>query len=492
VSSSSQAENTGQTGSESGLQPPPAPAAPSPTDVLSSDPAQTASSPPAGQMPFAPPPPSTFTLHKLGTGKGPTLLIIGGIQGDEPGGFSAAALIASHYTISSGSVWVVPGLNFSSILQRNRGVFGDMNRKFASLDASDPEYDIVRRIKSVLLDEQVSLVLNLHDGSGFYRPAWEDQLHNPNRWGQSLIIDQAEMPAPRFNHLLEIARRVEEDVNKTLLAPEHRYHIHNTLTADGNKEMAKTLSYFAVRNGKPAFGLEASKEFGTELRSYYHLRLVESFMRQMGIGFERDFPLTPRGILTALNSNLNVAAYDNKLILHLDNARPSLTPVPFKKNAAPDDVRTSKPLLALVRDKDPNGWRVAYGNRTLTRLHPDFMDFDDSLDSVEMVLDGKTRTVRMGEILSVEESFLVKEKPGYRVNAIGAQKENNGSEAGVKLALGDFMPRYSVDKKATLYRVEVYKGKAFAGMVLVRFGKTSPLSGRPLTATPGPESDFGF
>ena len=34
-----------------------------------------------------------FTLHKLQSGvPGPTLLIIGGIQGDEPGGFTAASL----------------------------------------------------------------------------------------------------------------------------------------------------------------------------------------------------------------------------------------------------------------------------------------------------------------------------------------------------------------------------------------------------------------
>ena len=30
-----------------------------------------------------------FTLHRLGPGGGPVLLVVGGIQGDEPGGFSA-------------------------------------------------------------------------------------------------------------------------------------------------------------------------------------------------------------------------------------------------------------------------------------------------------------------------------------------------------------------------------------------------------------------
>ena len=439
-------------------------------------------------MPFAPSP-SSFTLCKLGTDSGPTLLIIGGIQGDEPGGFSAAALVASHYTITSGSVWVVPDLNFPSIIERNRGLFGDMNRKFASLDPGDPEYDNIARIKSILLEPQVDLVLNLHDGSGFYRPTWEDALRNPTRWGQSVIIDQEAVEAPRFNQLLTMAAKAEEDANAALLKPEHRYHIHNTNTRLGDTEMEKTLSYFAVCNGKPAFGLEASKEFTTEYRSYYHLLVLESFMRQMGITYERDFELSPAGVLAALNSNLKVAAYDNKLVLPLDDIRPNLTLVPFKKNADPNP-RASKPLLTMVKDKD--NWRVAYGNRTLTRLKPAFLDFDDSLDTVEILLDGKPHTVPLGEVVFAEKSFEVRIGPEYRVNAIGAQKEKNGSEAGVSLARKDFQPRFSVDKNATTYRVEVYKNKAFAGMLLVRFGQPQPASKEPLTATTGPESALGF
>jgi predicted deacylase len=112
-----------------------------------------------------------FTIHKLGSDRpGNTLLVIGGIQGDEPGGFNAAALLATQYKIKKGSVWVVPNLNFISIIKRSRGVHGDLNRKFAKLGRSDPEFDTISKVKRIILDEQVDLVLNLHDGSGFYRP----------------------------------------------------------------------------------------------------------------------------------------------------------------------------------------------------------------------------------------------------------------------------------------------------------------------------------
>ncbi|MDR2605293.1 MAG: deacylase [Desulfovibrio sp.] len=427
-----------------------------------------------------------FNLLKMGE-EGPTLLVIGGIQGDEPGGFSAAALLASHYRIHKGSVWVVPDLNFPSILQRSRGLFGDMNRKFAALAPSDPEYDTIARIKSILLDSDVDLILNLHDGSGFYRPTWEGPLHNPKRWGQSLIIDQEKMSVPPFL-LQETAGHVEVEVNRALLHPGHRYYIHNTLTALGNTEMEKTLSWFSVSNGKPAFGIEASKEFTTEYRSYYHLNVVEAFMRRMGIAFDRDFPLTPEGVLRALNSDLILTAFNDRLVLLLDNVRPVLTRIPFPHRGS-RGFRSSKPLLAPVQDGE--GWRVAYGNRTLTRIQPEYMEFDESPASFDLLVDGRRRKVSPGEIVRVAGTFQVDVPAGCRVNAIGAQKEVRGSEAGVRLRRQDFMPRFSMDKDAFVYRIEVYRGKAFAGMFLVDFGRAPDPRRDPMTAVAGPESALG-
>ncbi len=90
-----------------------------------------------------------FDFIKKGIQDDNTLLIVGGIQGDEPGAFMAASLITTHYKIKKGSVWVVPNLNFYSIIKRSRGPFGDMNRKFASLSNDDPDFNSVQRIKKI-------------------------------------------------------------------------------------------------------------------------------------------------------------------------------------------------------------------------------------------------------------------------------------------------------------------------------------------------------
>ena len=436
--------------------------------------------------------PSFFSLRKMGPGNGPTILVVGGIQGDEPGGFSAAALLSTQYTITSGQVWVVPDLNFASILQRDRGLFGDMNRKFAALRKDDPEYTLISELKGILLDEQVDLILNLHDGSGFYRPTFENSMRNPSRWGQSVIIDQTEMEAPRFNQLLVMAQKAEDDANALLVDPDHRYYIRNTNTRDGDREMEKSLSYFAVINGKPAFGIEASKEFTTEFRSYYHMLIIESFMKQMGIGFERNFPLSPKGVLVALNSNLALSLFDGKVVLPLDNVRPVLNVIPFPRGEKPRAV-ASRPLLALLDDGAT--WRIAYGNRTLTRIKPDVRPFDDTFPAMEIEVDrGQTISVAPGTIFEAKNSFFVRPMPGYRLNAIGAVKDHNGTEAEVEIAHADFMPRFSVDRAGTIFRLEVYKEDAFCGMVLVQFGQTGTVtaSDKPLTAIEGRESSLGF
>ena len=233
-----------------------------------------------------------FDLIKKGTDDNNTLLVIGGIQGDEPGGFMSASILSTHYEITKGSVWIVPNLNFHSIIERSRGPYGDMNRKFAYLSKDDPEYETVQRIKNYIKNEKVKLIVNLNNGSGYYRPKYEDPLHSSHRWGQCSIIDQSEVNVSKYGNLQEISSSVVNYVNSHLLKKEDVYHLHNTRTVEGDKEMEKTLTYFAINNGKAAFGNEASKSLDTHQRVYYHLLALEKYMDIMGIEYKRKFNLT--------------------------------------------------------------------------------------------------------------------------------------------------------------------------------------------------------
>lgn len=408
-----------------------------------------------------------FVTIRLGHGER-AVLVVGGIQGDEPGGFSAATLVGTRYEIQEGAVWVVPNLNFPSIIRRSRGLHGDMNRKFAKLPESDPQYDTVRRIQELIRHPQVGLVLNLHDGSGYYRPRRESALCNPRRWGQSIVIDQECLEPHIFMYQLgQEAASVAETVNGQLMAPLHRYHVHNTRTAEGDREMEKSLSYYAVRHGKAAFGLEASKEFGVALRAYYHLLMIESFLQQAGIRFSRDFELSPSGVEKALRENLGVAFAGNRVFLPLEDVRPFLNMVPLPRDAARTAV-TSKPIMAVLPHDDDRRLCVHYGNRLLTSITPEWREMDASIDGVEIVLDGERRMAGFGQVLHVHSSLEVRPREGYRVNAIGYDSGKD-DESGLPLKRSVFVERFSVDKRGRVYRVEVYRGERFCGMFLIRF-----------------------
>jgi hypothetical protein len=409
-----------------------------------------------------------FTFHKMESGKkGPTLLVVGGIQGDEPGGFNAATLLYSHYTIRSGAVWVVPNLNFASIVKSSRGVYGDMNRKFSLLNLTDPEYSVIKRIKSIIQDKQVDLVLNLHDGSGFYRPHAVDEKRNPLRWGQSVIIDQESIESEPWGKLGELARQVSAEVNAQIFDPDQAYHVKNTNTRLGDREMEKTLSYFAIQHGKPAFGLEASKDFPAQVRVFCHVLLVESFMRRLGIEFERNFELTPEGVHQAINSDLALAFYDKRILLNLENIRDHIGYLPLKKGSTLE-FSTSNPLVTVV----PNAggiFQVYYGNRAITTLTPQYFEYDQALKEVSLQVDGTKRSVKIGEIVGVNRSFTLTPKTGWRANVIGFQRLGLEDESGVDLAKKDIQDRFSLDRDGCVFRVEFYKGNKFAGMILVDF-----------------------
>lgn len=408
-----------------------------------------------------------FTLHKLESSvAGPTLLVIGGIQGDEPGGFTAASLLVNDYQVTKGQVWIVPNLNFDSIISRSRGIYGDMNRKFSTLRDSDPEFETIAKIKAIIKNPQVSMILNLHDGSGFYNEMRIDKDENPRRWGQSIVIDQSTILADQYGDIEAVAKQMISRVNRLTSDSKAQFRLKNTRTREGDKEMEKTLTYFAINNGKAAMGIEASKNYPTHVRTLQHLRVLESMMDTMGIAYSRNFELNAKSVYNKIGRNIQIALFDNMIRLDLDNSRQSIGYVPMKKRA-PVEFTTNNPLVAVVKSKQ--SYKVRYGNRGVTILNPQHFLFDNSLQSAEFEIDGKNRLVSLGTVVNVNESFLIKPIKGHRVNIIGYKRSGHRNESGLSVRKHEIMSRFSVDKQANKFRVEFYKGKKYSGMVLVNF-----------------------
>ena len=421
--------------------------------------------------------PLQFSLHKIESKvPGPTLLVIGGIQGDEPGGFTAASMLVTDYKIEKGNVWVVPNLNFESIIRRSRGIHGDMNRKFKTLSKKDPEFDEVQKIKKIILSNEVDVVLNLHDGSGFYKKTYINKMHNPNRWGQSIIIDQENLDAPEFGNLSEIANNVQKHINNALKNKKKFFYVKNTETQKGDVEMEKSLTYFSIKNNRPAFAVEASKSFLTHERTFYHLLAVEGFMKELGIQYQRDFKMSKANVAKKIGNNLTISLYDNRINLDIEKARRHLNYVPLKKHSSLE-YKINNPLVAVVGDH--KSLKVRYGNRYVTSLKPQYFEYDYDLNSIKIQVDGVKKNISIGAKVNVENNFRVLADSGYRVNIIGFTKQGMANENGLLVKRKQIKSRFSIDKNEKIFRVELYKGNKFSGMILVNF--VEPDAAQPLS-----------
>ena len=223
---------------------------------------------------------------------GKTLLIIGGIQGDEPGGFLAADFYAD-FMLEKGNLIVVPRANFPSILKMERKINQDMNRKFSDDKIFNYETRVVNVLKKLICESDC--FLNLHEGSGIYSDTWESKEKNPEKFGQSIITDNAILKKtdPGENIDLEkMAKEVIRKINRHIKNEKQFFHFNNHQTNHPesiHKEQLRSATYYAYQVCKiPAFGIESAKALPLEQKVRQHIYAINGFMEVLDI-----IPQTP-------------------------------------------------------------------------------------------------------------------------------------------------------------------------------------------------------
>ena len=419
-----------------------------------------------------------FELYKLNEGdkNAPTLLLMGGIHGDEPGAYYSTDLFLRHYKITKGSVWVVPVVNPHGMFANMRGVYGDMNRKFAALSQNDPDYESIQNIKKLLANPEIDISMHLHDGSGYWRPTYQSNLLNPHKWGNCSVVDQIRIDG-KYGELESFVAQMVADINLRILNPIHRFHVHNTQTKTKNDvEQLKALTFFSLSLNKPALTNETSKELDVPTRVFYHLLAIESLLGQLGIEFQRDFELNVATIKTLLNTESLYAKIEDSIFLPLDSLRPSLTyfPLPKQSNLKQLKIESQSHLLGIVPNKNGK-LNLHYGSRKLSTLSPQWYEFEHSLQNVKIKVDGELQSVPIGSIVYAKQSVEFEPLANHRVNVIGYVLPNDNNplpnESGVTIYKKDFKPQYSLDTNALHFRAEFYRDNAFSGMIIISFAK---------------------
>lgn len=412
-----------------------------------------------------------FTLYKKeGKEKGNTLLIIGGIHGNEPGGYFAPSFLEKYYKIKKGAIWIVPNLNFDSIIANRRGIYGDMNRKFSKIEKSDKDYKIVTRIKKIILDKKIDLVLNLHDGHGFYRKKYENAIFNPNAWGQATIIDQEKIHGlDKFGNLDEIAQKVGESLNSSVLFEKyHSFGVKNTQTRYKDEQQQLSLTFFSVTHNKPAFAIETSKNI-TDLtqKVIYQLKSIEEFMSIMDIEYEKTYDLSNYKLIKEKVYDFEKVNINDNISLDLKDIKKNIRFLPMKRS---DNKIVFSHNLGAFKKYD-NRYEFFIGHKKICDIFPQYFDIEKYTKKIKIIVDGEEKEVNLSDKILVEDSFKVK-KGDFRVNIIGFSKKGISNEDEILIKKDDISKSYSIDKNNRKFRLEFYKDDKFLGMIIINFKKS--------------------
>jgi hypothetical protein len=406
-------------------------------------------------------------IKKTNNDSNTTLLVISGIHGNEPGSYFAGGILATHYDIKTKNVWIVPNLNKQSIIANQRGIHGDMNRKFATIKKGDKDSQIVKDIKKLILSKNISLVLNLHDGHGFYRQDFQGNIFNPNAWGQTCVIDQCKLKENQpFGNLNEIAKKVKNSINSRLINSHHSFNVKNTKTKFDDEDMQLSLTYFSVTHSKPAFAIESSKNLSSlSQKVYYQLLAIEEFMDIMDIKYERDFEINEKEISKILKEYGRVDINEN-ISFNLSNIKSRLNYIPLKSK---NNIFSFTHPLGGV--KKQNGlYKIYIGNKLITSLKPQYFKIANQCPTkIDVEIDNSLKSFDTTQEIVAKRSFKIIKDEDIRVNIIGFTKAGVDDESGIKITKKELTKKFSIDKKNTTYRVEFYKKNNFCSMSTIRF-----------------------
>jgi len=146
--------------------------------------------------------------------EGPTLLITGGLHGNEPAGYRAAEQIR-HWPIRRGKLVVVPRVNTPGLKQNTRWLPGEekatrnANRNFPkSGERNEARSVLVKALWEFIREQKPDWVVDMHEGFDFH-------IANPKSDGSSIIyFDTPEMQ--------ELAAGIHDEVNATIDDPDRK------------------------------------------------------------------------------------------------------------------------------------------------------------------------------------------------------------------------------------------------------------------------------
>jgi uncharacterized protein len=222
-------------------------------------------------------------LYVFGSGlAGPIVMVLGGVHGNEPGGWEAAEEVVDSVRPSSGALLVIPRANrvATRLFERTTDEMGDLNRMYPGDPNGQPMARMAHEIVEVLRAYRATVVLDLHESWGFYN----ERTQNGTAFLGQTVSASAE-PG------ITLARNVVESVNTRILYSHEEMFFREwggqrSSTAAANPGITQgsrsSLGLYTHVPGASAILVEMGQQQELRRRVALHVDFVKETLHQLG------------------------------------------------------------------------------------------------------------------------------------------------------------------------------------------------------------------
>lgn len=197
--------------------------------------------------------------------EGRTLLVIGGVHGDEPAGIKVGEKL-SKQTPSNGTLIVIPKANAVSCANNNRTEYymEDLNRSFMGSENDSNTQKLAWEIVKLINKYKPALIIDLHESRGKYSESC-------NFIGQSIILSDTQNTEP-----IEIAFEILDKVNSELEEELWFTVLSGAPGGSINSEISKVLDI-------PVITIETSMNQELEQRVTQQIYVIDTILNYYGM-----------------------------------------------------------------------------------------------------------------------------------------------------------------------------------------------------------------
>ena len=244
----------------------------------------------------------TTWFERRGVEEGPTVLILGGMHGNEPAGPAAADAISS-WSVKRGRLVVVPRMNLPALAANQRLIpemeepEGNLNRHFPIDGEVTP--GVATDLWGLLERVKPDWVLDLHEGYDYHRI-------NSGSVGSSVI-------ACKDERATELAKKMIAAVDATIEEEERKFTFIQNPIAGSFARAAWENAGIPSMILETTYGLfpvsdEEERRYSVSCRARQHRLMVYTFLAELGLGpCDRETLIDP----AHTDGRVRVAIYDD-------------------------------------------------------------------------------------------------------------------------------------------------------------------------------------